>query len=299
MLDDSNLPKQLKSKLTAILAESVKRWNTLLSHTIGENALFEIIQINLLSMSRLLLKYPEPHFMGKVSTSSGKPALIFLMNPKSTFYLLSKITDREINTATMTPEHKKLLKLLFNRIGESFAEVLAVPGSPPPFLNSPEVDEEHLKHIQDAPDKNFITVELELSIENSDKQNWVLILPFTMARLWAENWSRTEPVSFQKANLPEYNHDVKIADEISPGKIFREIPVSLKAFVGRKKISLSSLVKLGPGAFMPLSPGAEEDAELTLGGKTLARGQVVVVNGNYGLLVSEICVHGKAVRRSS
>jgi flagellar motor switch protein FliN/FliY len=65
-----------------------------------------------------------------------------------------------------------------------------------------------------------------------------------------------------------------------------ELNVSLR--FGQRRMPLSDLLELSPGSIVELDRTVEEPVELYLDGKLIARGEAVVVDGNYGLRVTEI-----------
>jgi len=64
------------------------------------------------------------------------------------------------------------------------------------------------------------------------------------------------------------------------------LEVSLR--FGQHQIRLADLAELGPGSVIELDRRVEEPVELVLGSKILARGEVMIVDGNYGLRVTEL-----------
>jgi flagellar motor switch protein FliN/FliY len=64
------------------------------------------------------------------------------------------------------------------------------------------------------------------------------------------------------------------------------LEVSLR-FGGRRML-LREILELGAGSVVELDRQVEEPAELLLDGKLIARGEVVLVDGNYGLRVTEL-----------
>lgn len=68
-----------------------------------------------------------------------------------------------------------------------------------------------------------------------------------------------------------------------------EIALELKLQFGRRVLLLRDLVELAPGSVIELDQRAQEPATLLLGGKVIARGEVVLSEGNYALRVTEIC----------
>jgi len=65
-----------------------------------------------------------------------------------------------------------------------------------------------------------------------------------------------------------------------------ELEVMLR--FGERSMLLKEILELGAGAVVELDRQIEEPAELLLDGRVIARGEVVVVDGNYGLRVLEV-----------
>jgi len=71
-------------------------------------------------------------------------------------------------------------------------------------------------------------------------------------------------------------------------RFFRNIPVTVTLEVASAEVSLGSLMQVGEGAVIPLDKQAGEPLDVRVNGRLLARAEVVVVNGNYGLRLLEV-----------
>jgi flagellar motor switch protein FliN/FliY len=65
-----------------------------------------------------------------------------------------------------------------------------------------------------------------------------------------------------------------------------QLPVSIR--FGETEMLLEDIVKLGVGSVIELNCGVDEPVELIVNGKSLARGEVVTVDGFYGVRITEI-----------
>jgi flagellar motor switch protein FliN/FliY len=65
-----------------------------------------------------------------------------------------------------------------------------------------------------------------------------------------------------------------------------ELNVSLR--FGQRRLPLSEVLELSSGSIVELDRTVNEPVELYLDGKLIARGEAVIVDGNYGLRVTEI-----------
>jgi len=75
-----------------------------------------------------------------------------------------------------------------------------------------------------------------------------------------------------------------------PRNIERLLEVELEVVVrfGVTNMLLRDVVRMGPGTMIELDRGVDEPVELLVNGQPLARGEVVVVDGYYGVRLTEI-----------
>ena len=62
---------------------------------------------------------------------------------------------------------------------------------------------------------------------------------------------------------------------------------------GERQMTLRDILQLRSGSVVELDRQTAEPVDLLLDGRIIARGEVVVVEGNYGLRVAEICTRGE------
>jgi flagellar motor switch protein FliN/FliY len=65
-----------------------------------------------------------------------------------------------------------------------------------------------------------------------------------------------------------------------------ELDASLR--FGEREMLLREILELRPGSVVELNRQLQEPAELLVGGRIIARGEVVIVDGNYGLRITDI-----------
>ena len=65
-----------------------------------------------------------------------------------------------------------------------------------------------------------------------------------------------------------------------------ELNVTLR--FGQRQLALREVLELTSGSVIELDRHVEEPVELLLEGKVIARGEAVVIDGNYGLRVTEV-----------
>jgi flagellar motor switch protein FliN/FliY len=67
-----------------------------------------------------------------------------------------------------------------------------------------------------------------------------------------------------------------------------DVPVELAVEIGRTRMTIGETLSLGPGSIVTLNRLAGEPVDLLVNGKPIARGEVVVIDEEFGLRVTEV-----------
>jgi flagellar motor switch protein FliN/FliY len=70
--------------------------------------------------------------------------------------------------------------------------------------------------------------------------------------------------------------------------VILDIDLPLSVRFGEAEMSLDELTKLGPGSVIDLGRSPDDPVDVLVNGRLVARGEVVVVAGNYGVRVIEV-----------
>jgi flagellar motor switch protein FliN/FliY len=97
----------------------------------------------------------------------------------------------------------------------------------------------------------------------------------------------TEAVTIESQRLDELADTSGGGEPIGMGNLM-DVPVKVTVEVGRTRLSLAKLVDLGPGSLVVLDREAHEPADILVNGKIVARGEVVTMDGNYGVRITSV-----------
>jgi flagellar motor switch protein FliN/FliY len=67
-----------------------------------------------------------------------------------------------------------------------------------------------------------------------------------------------------------------------------DVPVELAVEIGRTHMTIRETLALGPGSIVTLNRLAGEPVDLLVNGKPIARGEVVVIDEEFGLRITEV-----------
>jgi flagellar motor switch protein FliN len=74
--------------------------------------------------------------------------------------------------------------------------------------------------------------------------------------------------------------------------MLHDVEMEVSAELGRTRMSVRELLSLNPGAIVELDRAAGSPADLLVNGRLIARGEVVVIDENFGIRITEIVTPG-------
>ena len=80
-------------------------------------------------------------------------------------------------------------------------------------------------------------------------------------------------------------------------ELILDVPLSVSVELGRKKLSVKEILDLVPGSLVELDKLAGENVDLFVNGKLFAKGEVVVIDENFGVRVASILTAKERVER--
>jgi flagellar motor switch protein FliM len=78
-------------------------------------------------------------------------------------------------------------------------------------------------------------------------------------------------------------------DEAATDQLLRELPVEVVCELGRVTMTGRELLEMGPGAVIPVGRPLAGPVDLTVGGRVVARGELVDVEGEVGVRIIQLC----------
>ncbi len=70
--------------------------------------------------------------------------------------------------------------------------------------------------------------------------------------------------------------------------VLHDVPLLIEAEMGRSNKSVRDVLKIGEGSVIDFDREAGEPVDLRINGKLFARGEVVEIEGNYGVRITEL-----------
>ena len=78
-----------------------------------------------------------------------------------------------------------------------------------------------------------------------------------------------------------------------------DVPLEISVVLGRTKKNIKDILNLGTGSLIELDKLAEEPVEILVNGKIVAYGEVIVVDENFGVRITNIVSGAERIKSLS
>ena len=95
-------------------------------------------------------------------------------------------------------------------------------------------------------------------------------------------------VNIQPAQFQSFSNDVNAMQSQENIGLLRDVPLEVTVELGRTSKSISDILDFAPGTLVELDKIAGEPVDVLVNGKLVAKGEVVVIEENFGVRVTEI-----------
>lgn len=144
------------------------------------------------------------------------------------------------------------------------------------------VDEEELR-------KEELKVEKLKTIEESEQiiNNETTSTGGESPMVNSGNVTKGEQVGVKRAQFPDFDNSVA-ATLPNNMELIQDVPLQVTVRLGKTKMTIKQILKLGEGSIVELDKLAGEPVDLLVNGKLVAKGEVVVIDENFGFRVKDI-----------
>jgi flagellar motor switch protein FliN len=129
----------------------------------------------------------------------------------------------------------------------------------------------------------------------SDTHSWTVLVRDELKAAQPETPAAApEPQPDDNGQLVQHMQEPQPVTTLSPGlELLLDVELEAAVRFGCREMPLGEILDLGPGDVVQLDRNVTDPVDLIVGDKIVARGEVVLVNGNFGLRVSEVAAPKK------
>ncbi|WP_033604035.1 flagellar motor switch protein FliY [Helicobacter pylori] len=161
-----------------------------------------------------------------------------------------------------------------------------------------------LKSQELLPKLNFTTTNAEIAKELPKKEDYTkaMVFSFKMESLKESQMillvtsafesqfeTKKEPGSTESATEETKTHDASLENiEIRNISMLLDVKLNVKVRIGQKKMILKDVVSMDIGSVVELDQLVNDPLEILVDDKVIAKGEVVIVDGNFGIQITDI-----------
>ncbi len=128
----------------------------------------------------------------------------------------------------------------------------------------------------------------------SGDRAWTILVRDELRVLEAQLQPQASPRPASEATDCDLRAEAPPAAGLAPGlELLLDVELEASLRFGAREMPLGEILDLGPGDVVELDRHVADPVDLIVGDKIVARGEVVLVNGNFGLRVTEVAAPRK------
>lgn len=277
---------------------------------VGKNVQITNAQVDEITPAQIASELPKGGVIAEISMGSTQTALVF---PKDIARRIAQTmmgaTDEggEINDAhlsTLSELSQSIVSSIANGLGGKFNESLS-PSMPEMKLFASPADAPQFMG-------GIVKISYNISVEGMPGSRMTHYIDAGSASRWAKaNRSAGAPqaasfdmdfgggaggggggmgggVSVNPINFPSLQQGSGAAQLPPNLELLLDVQMALTVELGRTKKYVKEILSLGEGSIIELDKLAGEPVDLLVNGKLIARGEVVVIDENFGVRVTDI-----------
>lgn len=290
---------------------------TVISTVINKKVAFHTELCEQASSSTIREKLPSVLLAITVPFSSGVEGTFTVLIQKTNVAVLSDLMMMGDGTAEYTEDHKDAVGELFNQVMGAFTTALSSEWGSAVASGAIDVVEFDIEHPPSALEtQNMILV--SQTTEERGETFLVLLIPREISdRIVEKTASMTaadpaaENIGLNMAELDDLSRVTSFADEevgssrmTSVGSaapkqniaMLLDIDLDVSIELGKSMLSIKRILELAPGAIVELDRMAGEPVDLLVNNKVVAKGEVVVIDENFGIRIVSLVSPEERIR---
>ena len=231
----------------------------------------------------------EPTVALKVITKAGLYCRhIFLLEPKFVLQIFAWLVEADLDKS-ITDEHLDGLKELVNQILGQLQTTLSADSVALSFEIENPVHLEKVKEdlFADFPDQ-VIKAAYTVTAEKTEYTVFQYIIGESDQQSGSENESDGQTDDIFAADFQDFNTPSINADEPRNINMLMDVQMEIYVELGRKSMFIKDILKLSKGSIVELEKAAGEPLGVFVNGRKFAEGEVVVVDDQFGIRITQL-----------
>lgn len=297
---------------------------TAMHDIISRKVIITTPDVTVMSVGELTNLYNAPFIIVDVCFTSGVEGKnILIMKTDDAKLITSILLDQEYNPEEELSEmHLSAMGEVMNQMMGSASTALSTLISTPVHISPPNVSVVNIAEDREKLDTKYdkmISVKFKLHIENLLDTEIVQLMPVNFGvdlvnSFFEANKAKEKAVKAEqtKSNtnkdsednlikqadvkkgivrdvqLQSFDNEEEVKNGIDNLDLLLDVPLQVTVELGRTKKMLKDILELNLGSIISLEKAAGDLIDVFVNGKLLAKGEVVVIDDNFGIRITDI-----------
>jgi len=298
-----SLPEEDKKMIEAIATLILDPASSALGMIVGRETRIKPAQITQTSLKDFVTKSKEKIVLADVKLSDALQMNLSIAMPAS---LVLKIADLMMG-GSGEPADQKVDEIKLSTLTEALNQMLgaSITLLAEKAKGKVSLGKLELKLVDDLekistlfnPTELLVCVECQVEMENASSSNLWLFAQLTAIKAVHEKLfpkkKEEEKVKVQPAKFEEFSPaETQIPPQPSEIQqkleLLFDVPLKVVVELGRARMTLKQVMDLTIGSLIELDKLTGEPVDVLVNGKLIARGEVVVIDENFGVRITEI-----------
>ena len=320
MLDD-NLTGEEKDVIGELGNISMGAAATALSAILGQRVEITVPRVEVINKEEVVSLFPEKHIVIKVHYREGLEGdnLLLIKEEDARVLVSLMMGGVEIGETLGEMELSALGEAMNQMMGSaatSMSEFLKrkISISPPQIVGE-EVRSAEEKWLEEQREGRLVEIFFHLVVGEVINSDMIQLLPLSFSKamvsslttkkeqvtpqeeekVTTEALREKREVKAQSVEFAEFKKKEEAPSQVNI-ELIMDVSLPLVVELGRTKLSIQEILDLGIGSIVELDKLAGEPADLYINDVLFARGEVVVIEENFGVRITEIVSPGERVR---
>ncbi|MBD3264170.1 MAG: flagellar motor switch protein FliN [Candidatus Omnitrophica bacterium] len=281
--------------LKNISTESAKKLSKVFSTLLGKNARMHFKEADVYPTDRVSSRFEGEYLCLKYNINDINKTGLYVVAKETALALSSVLLNKSQNSSAheLSPKDVEVCSQAFRKILEAESAIFAqMINKRFTFQLQDSKTEAPFKVLKEASAgvDEWIVCEYRLGIEGFSEGAVYGVYPKAFGQAVLE--AAAGKISSKGEKINGWNPDSlkkgKTGGSMGDISLLLDTPLSLTVELGRAKMNLKDIMQLGIGSIVELDRMAGETVDIKVNNKLLAKGEVVVIDENFGIRIVSI-----------
>jgi flagellar motor switch protein FliN/FliY len=295
MNDSTLFSPDIEAKVNEVESEFANRATEVLASVLNRDVSVTLKDISPFDFKTLKADYPKNTVFITIPFQEGfEGNILYLLDPKDAAFLAGMMMTGEGEQEFEPNEHLDPVQELLNQVMADYGKTLSSIFDEPVSFRKCKAVLIDLSPA-DFQDSNWIRVQFEINV--GQKIDLCRLVSWSAIHKYVPETEDDVETMLTAPEEPEpVIPEMATEEDDSELQLLMDIELPITIELGRTQMMIKNILKLSPGSIVELDKLSGEPVDLYVNNKKFAEGEVVVVDENFGVRLTEIVQVDERIR---